>query len=346
MKAMYRVKFIFLAVLLTLFACSDSHDSPVAIEPAPEPIPRPEETYLPIDNPTVELAPDIGLAQLVLAPTFDLSEVGYTQEEFFLSGTATAYTNSSELGSDGLWDIEAGEQADYTTRILVYRPIDNADFSGTVIVEWLNVSSGFDTAPDWGTSHVEMIRQGVIWVGVSAQYVGIYGTESALVPLYLKASNPERYEALEHPGDSFSYDIYSQVAQSLRSPQGVNPIAGVIPMYIIAYGESQSAFRMTTYVNAFQPAFNAFDGYMLHVRGNGSSALSQEPQVNIPTPEVVFVRQDTNVPVMTFETETEVLGFRFVDARQDDTDKIRLWELAGAAHADYYFTGVGSGAVR
>ena len=32
---MYRVKFLSLALLPTLFACSDSHDSPVAIEPAP-----------------------------------------------------------------------------------------------------------------------------------------------------------------------------------------------------------------------------------------------------------------------------------------------------------------------
>jgi len=338
------LKVLAAALICSLAGCSDSdnHRSQPVIDPLPEPDPPPEETYWPIANPTVEVAPNIGSAQLVLAPTFDLALVGYQQAEYFLSGTATAYTNTSELGSDGRWAIEAGEQAPYTTRILVYRPTDDADFNGTVIVEWLNVTSGFDTAPDWGTSHVEMTRQGYIWVGVTAQYIGIYGSNSSLAPLHLKATNPARYESLTHPGDSFSYDIYSQVAQSLRSPQGLNPLEGASIERIIAHGESQSAFRMTTYVNAFHPVFNAFDGYMLHVRGAGSSQLSQEPQVAIETPEVVFVRDDINVPVLTFETESEVLGFGFVNARQDDSDKIRLWELAGAAHADLYFTEVGS----
>ena len=35
------------------------------------------------------------------------------------------------------------------------------------------------------------------------------------------------------------------------------------------------------------------------------------------------------------ETETDLLGYlRFLPARQDDTDRLRLWEVAGAAHAD------------
>jgi len=37
--------------------------------------------------------------------SIDLASVGYTQEEFFLSGTAHAYTNSAPLGADGKWSV-------------------------------------------------------------------------------------------------------------------------------------------------------------------------------------------------------------------------------------------------
>jgi hypothetical protein len=57
-----------------------------------------------------------------------------------------------------------GETAAYKTRILVYRPTSPRKFSGTVVVEWLNVSGGVDAAPDWTQGHVEMLRKGVVWV--------------------------------------------------------------------------------------------------------------------------------------------------------------------------------------
>jgi len=44
-----------------------------------------------------------------------------------------------------------------------------------VIVEWLNVSGGVDAAPDWIQGHVELIRDGFAWIGVSAQFVGVEG---------------------------------------------------------------------------------------------------------------------------------------------------------------------------
>ncbi|MEE4144866.1 MAG: alpha/beta hydrolase domain-containing protein, partial [Halieaceae bacterium] len=105
-----------------LVACSgDNNNKPKVTEPE----------FLPIANPTVSLPPDVGAISL-LAENFDLGEVGYRQSEFFLEGTATAYTNLSELGDDGEWSVEPGEEAQYKTRIVVKRPIDPADFSGDV----------------------------------------------------------------------------------------------------------------------------------------------------------------------------------------------------------------------
>jgi hypothetical protein len=282
------------------------------------------------------MPPDAGSINL-LAQNFDLGSVGYEQAEYFLEGTASAFTNVNELGSDGMWDVEPAEQAQYKTRIVVYRPIDPADFNGNVLVEWLNVTAGFETPPSWGTGQLEMRRSGSVWVGVSAQVVGIEGSQGGLnLPLYLKAVNPARYGSLTHPGDSFSYDMFSQVAQAIRSPSGIDPLNGLQAEHLIAYGESQSAGRLATYVNAIQPLYNAFDGYMIHSRGDGSSSLRQSPLVPIPTPEAPLVRTDLNVPVMTFETETDVVFLEYLKARQPDTELFRAWEVAGTAHGDYY----------
>ena len=118
-----------------LLACSDGNDTYVAVT---------EPEYLPVPNPVMSLPPDEGGINL-LAENFDLASVGYQQAEYFLEGNASAYTNVSELGVDGFWTVEAGEQAAYKTRIVVKRPIDPADFNGNVLVEWLNVTAGFET---------------------------------------------------------------------------------------------------------------------------------------------------------------------------------------------------------
>ncbi|MEE4143610.1 MAG: alpha/beta hydrolase domain-containing protein, partial [Halieaceae bacterium] len=244
----------------------------------------------------------------------------------------------SELGDDGEWSVEPGEEAQYKTRIVVKRPIDPADFSGDVLIEWLNVTTGFELPVSWGTGQLEMRRGGAVWVGVSAQIVGIEGNPSGglPLPLFLKAVDPERYGSLLHPGDSFSFDIFTQVAQAIRSPEGIDPLDGLEAQRLIAYGQSQSAGRLVTYVNAIHPLYNAYDGYMIHSRGDSSSPLAQDPQVAIPTPGAVRVRTDLNVPVMTFQTETDVLLSGYSAARQPDTDLIRAWEVAGTAHLDYY----------
>ena len=278
---------ISLAVLLWWIAgCSDGSDTFGKLDDADTP------SYLPVAVPTVSDPPDIGSFSL-LANTFDLAEVGYEAREYFYEGTATAFTNRNALLADGLWDAEPAEQAFYQTRLVVHRPVDPELFNGSVLVEWLNVTSGFDIPPSWGSGHVEMYRSGHIWVGVSAQLVGIEGSDSSLAPLHLKAVNPERYASLSHPGDSFSYDIFSQATPILRGLADKDVLNGMVPDRFVAYGESQSAGRLVTYINAVQPLYGAYDGFMVHSRGGGSSALAQDPLVPIPTPATV-VAVDAN----------------------------------------------------
>ena len=123
---------------------------------------------------TVTVPPPGGGA--ILPPninSFDLAQVGYQASEYFLEGTASAYTPTGSLTSDGNWTVTPASTATYKTRVVAFRPIDPDKFNGTVIVEWLNVSGQVDANPDWTMTHNELIRDGFAWVGVSAQAVGV-----------------------------------------------------------------------------------------------------------------------------------------------------------------------------
>lgn len=269
---------------------------------------------------------------------FALEPLGYEQAEYFVSGTANAYTNVNELKPDGQWQVQASEQANYKTRIVVIRPSDPAKFNGTVLVEWLNVSAGFDSGPDWGMTHTELMRSGYAWVGVSAQKVGvdalIDGSAAAIIP---GGVSGDRYDSLNHPGDNYSYDIYSQVAQAIRAPGAVPPLGNLAAKRLIAAGESQSAGRMVTYVNAFAPLHALFDGYFVHSRTSGSAPLQGDfIKPTLPTPAVVRIRQDLGTPVLMLQTETDLLILGSYASNQEDSARFRLWEIAGTAHADLY----------
>jgi hypothetical protein len=296
-----------------------------------------------VPSPTIEEVPSPAGA-FVASTAFDLASVGYEQAEFFISGTASAFINTAPLGIDGMWSVEPGATAAYKTRIIVYRPTNPKKFSGTVVVEWLNVSGGVDAAPDWTQGHVELVRAGVAWVGVSAQIVGVEGGPAlvGVASLPLKMVNPARYGSLHHPGDSFSYDIYSQAAQAIRTPSGPSPLGDLKVKRVIAAGESQSAFRMVNYINAVHPLAHVYDGFLVHSRGSFGAPLSEAPQLAIAAPGATAIRADVDVPVLTFETETDLTFLGYFGARQEDSNNFRLWEVAGTAHYDTYGLGVGT----
>jgi hypothetical protein len=56
----------------------------------------------------------------------------------------------------------------------------------------------------------------------------------------LRPSNPGRYGKLSHPGDAFSYDIYSQAGRAIRSAGGVKVLGPLALKHVLAVGESQS----------------------------------------------------------------------------------------------------------
>jgi hypothetical protein len=266
---------------------------------------------------------------VAITTAFDLGSVGYQQSEFVLSGTANAYSPVGTMGNDGRWTVQPTSQAPFTTRVIVHRPADPKKFNGTVFVEWLNVSIGGDVGVDWGFGHNELIRRGYAWVGVSAQAVGVNSA---------KAGDPARYAALNHPGDSYSYDMFTQAGQAVRD-QAATLLGGLKPKRLIASGESQSAGRMVTYINAIHPLAHVYQGFLVHSRGGGGSPLSQTPLAAIPTPNPAIIRTDNPSPTIVLQSETDVNE----GARQDDSPTFRLWEMAGTSHVDAYSVGIGLG---
>jgi hypothetical protein len=66
----------------------------------------------------------------------------------------------------------------------------------------------------------------------------------------------------------YSFDIFSQAAKAIRNPSPVDVLEGLKPARLIAYGESQSAVRMVSYVNGVHPLAKQYDGFFIHSRGS------------------------------------------------------------------------------
>lgn len=284
---------------------------------------------------------------------------GYLEEEYFLGGTARSF-EAVETPDDGFWAAAPADAADYRTRVIVRRPSDDADFSGTVLVEWFNVSA-IEAAPDWAYLSDAIGRDGHAYVGVSAQALGVEGGSSLLEVDFddaeidelgentpdtgsggLRNADPDRYSTLTHPGDAYAFDIFTQVGHAAKgSPDEL--LGDLEPQQVIAMGESQSAMFLTTLVNAVHPIDPVFDAFLIHSRGARGPSLdgtytrrgdSDDTDGTDSAPAGLLIRTDLDVPVMQVQAETDLTLLGFVRARQPDTDLLRTWEIAGTAHAD------------
>lgn len=246
------------------------------------------------------------------ATDVNLAQYGYVEQEYFMQGTANQY--STPAGATGSV-ISTGHP--YKTRIVVRRPTSQAAFNGIVIVEWYNVTNGFDVELDWFQTRNYLLAHGYAWVGVSAQMVGVN---------YLRTWSPAgRYASLDVTAggtitdDSLSYDIFAQAGQAILNPSGVNLLPGLTVKTVIPTGDSQSASRLSTYINSVHPLNPIFPGFFLH------SSLG-----NVIRPDL------GNVKVFKYLTESDVLVLGEAAVRRPDTSNFVTWETAGTSHADYW----------
>ena len=230
------------------------------------------------------------------ASPIDLGPHGYVEEEYFLSGTAS----NRGLGGHG------EHTAPYKVRILVRRPADPARFNGTAVLEWFNVSMQSEIEHEWPIDHPMLMRDGYVSAAVSAQFLGVQSAS----PMSLRNWDPQRYGTLQHPGDDFSYDIFAQAAQALRSGLAV---ASLPVSTVLATGTSQSCLRLVTYVAQLAAGDGVFDGY--------------HPTTCPATKEV----PDTLVPMIWGTSEWEAA----IPSRPDGP-LLRVWEIAGTSHANQW----------
>lgn len=266
--------------------------------------------------------------------------------EFFVQGEARLYKSQGAWRSDGVWAVvPTGKPAAYTTRLLVRTPTDPARFNGTVMVEWLNSTFGFDVGVD-GSYAQEVLSRGFAWVGVSTS------VKDALPGLLTQGftdmtafTAPGRYAAIDtawnasswNRNTDYSYDIYTQAAQLLRT-QPELLLKGLRPQRLVAVGQSRSSMRLVTYANAFQPTTQAFDGFLIHGRPPNAQPVALSVLEVLATPFVSRIRADLPAKVLQLQTEQDTVDSLGVLARQPDSATMRTWEVTGASHFDRTIT--------
>lgn len=242
---------------------------------------------------------------------------GYVEQEYFISGTAKSYGASTT-------------DADYKTRIYVLRPEDPTKFNGSVMVEWNNVTGQIDSSPVWYVTHEYLIREGYAFVGVAAQKAG-----HEPGPLALKPHDPVRYGSLNHPGDDYSWDMFSQAGQAIL--QNPTTLGGLKPKRLIATGQSQSGGRLGSYLRSVhqyamrdEDDRRVFDGVMPMTAGTGYNPTSS---TWVPVP-------DDLGPVFWVNSQNESGSIQ-----QPDSGDFRLIEIAGAPHFSWWglMAGVATG---
>ena len=269
----------------------------------------------------------------------DLAAAGYREDEFFLEGQASEFAPKpgTTLGTDGAWSVVPENPQPYKTRILVRRPIDPKRFNGTVVVEWMQSSAGFDKDVNWNWQSPEFLRDGYAWVGVSAQRQGVDGSSPSATNRFkdLVRWDPARYGSLHIPSEGAGYDIFSQVGRVVgpnRPKSPADPMGGLAVQKVLPIGDTFAADHLVVYYDAVQPLAHVFDGFFIgwrHVAGG--APLSETVQ----TPSVIRVRTDLSAPVFVVNTMAEAVPH--AAARQADSDRYRLWEIAGAAHTNAYW---------
>ncbi len=277
---------------------------------------------------------------------------GYVEEEFFFSGTGNLY----EYTSSGIALVTACpavatlgcSNISYTTRMLVKRPINPDKFSGTVIIEPLNPSAGFDIAGVWDRSSNYFVRNGDVFVGWTSKSVTVNA---------LKLWNPTRYAALNWqyapfvPGgnsgvyDGITFDIAAQIGALFKANGPGSPTHDVNVERVFEAGFSQDGSFTFTQADVFHalelmPAGGPiYDGYVPGGTGGPSNIdFGLTTAGALPPSDPRHQMQPRDVPVIHINTETEValgavggLPYRRPDSDASN-DRYRLWEVPGASH--------------
>jgi hypothetical protein len=264
-------------------------------------------------------------------PAFDLSKVGYVEEEYLVNGTSNVY----DWAADGTISVKTPD-APYTTRILVRKP--RTGFSGTVVVELLFPARRFDWSMMWGFSHDYIIDHKDAWVGITLPG----GADG------LKKFNPVRYSDVSFanpnpttpcPGaqnaaaspteDGLRWDVISQVGALLKGD-----LLRAQNLFLTTQGADVATYANAIHAN-LQNGKPVYDGYLLKAPFTMARINQCAPAVAANDPRQMI--KNVGVPVIAVTAQGEIIGGTYAYRREDSddpADSYRLYEVASAGHID------------
>lgn len=289
--------------------------------------------------------PGAGAAQTSAALPTDTNPVptlaaNYTEAEFLVSGIASSYagpaTGPAQVASTG---------NAFVTRLIVRFPTAQADFSGRVLLEPFNTTSGPDRDVIWRRVAPLMQNNGDAWVGISVRSTS--ATE-------LQAFDAVRYADVSIPTNDLVWDMLRQVGAVLRTGGEMNPLP-TYARYLYMGGYSQSGLDTATFSMAFHDDTRlldgapVFDGYLPAAHAASRTPLQSGSGLIVEFEEGPM--QAVDVPVLDFETQHDAQGWSRevlpnlfytsqggANVRRPDadsaTDRYRLVEITGASHSE------------
>ena len=281
----------------------------------------------------------------------DLGKSGYVEEEFSVSGDANIYEYVDDESQSSAVRMR-DEAIPYTSRLLIRRPADAERFNGTLYLEVLNPTAGWDGDPIWQNTHEYMMREGAIYAGLTSKPVALNFLRDKWGRDPYPQRDSSRYAKLEMPYFGQIWDMLSEVAALLKSPDADgNPLAGFPVRRTILTGYSQSVAYQVTYANSFHARERMPDGTPL-IDGYFLSAGGSAKNINRPTRETEGLPPgdrrnlvDVDVPVVRFQTETEVPRSHRLRQHPPEYPLVRIYEMAGGAHVDQATVDVGGKAL-
>jgi len=226
----------------------------------------------------------------VVAGAVQVEVFPYITEEFFVSGTANS--------------------ASYTTRIIIRRPRDPKQASGTVVAEALH-AGGRSLIFEW--SRVSILTRNHVFVEIVHSPGNIN---------LLKTFNAGRYTTL-NIAQGQTNEILAQVGLLIKSRPGV--LAEYPVRQITLMGTSASSGTVRNYLPAHAELRMAnggpiFDGFLLtSTNGNTPLPIVDVPMVQMPTQTEVHTHAEAGIAYR--RPDSDAPGNRF-----------RLYEVAGMPH--------------
>jgi hypothetical protein len=292
-------------------------------------------TAMPVGGGTPHLTATTGDPALPRALADD-----YTEVELLVSGVANTYAGPA---TGPPTQSSAGNP--YVTRVVARFPTSARDFSGRVVLEPFNTTSGPDRDVVWGQVAPLFQSEGDAWVGVSVR---------SQSPAALQTFDPVRYAAVSIPVNDYVWDMLRQLGAVLKAGGEQSPLGDLRAEHLYLGGYSQSGLDTATFAMAFHDTTKQrngspiFDGYL-----PAAHAAMRTP---LQTGSILITDFDegamepVDVPMIDIETQHDVQGWtrevvpglfytspggasvRAPD-RNTPTEKYRLFEITGASHS-------------